>query len=184
MMWEKTPTHYGGQERELLNRLAEMAKGYDPTLKAYLTPEQQYAAVAHYTALKEKLLSLEHAAARERDQQAVSRAQAEAATLTAKAAIETAQVARERVEADERVARLRDDTERLRIAQDAQHKADQLYLEEQRIIVRKAELWIQAIETVARIQNPDIAKKMLAVVEDMGRKLTEPARLIEEKKGQ
>lgn len=181
----QSPEVTSDHDRALLDRLASMANGYDPVLRRYLTPEQTFAATAHYAALKDKIgstyaqvstasaqaqtaqASLEAARANAvaaQAQASVVVAQSEAARVQAEAAMVTAESTRLQIESRERL-------EAGRLLLESRLAENQLYIEEQKITLRKAEIWVAGIEALAKAP-PEIAERLFGHVMDVGRQLT------------
>lgn len=149
-IWNKNE-YLGQKEQGLLQRLAALAQGYDPSTGARLTAAEQLAAVNQYTQLMDRI----NAAGLE-----AQRIESQAETERGRTA-STEKVELERIASIERQA-----------AQQLALEDERLTLEYEKLKLQKAELVIRAIEAVARA-GPELANQLGQYVQDMSSHLLE-----------
>lgn len=173
--WNKWDSEAGiASDNRILQRLETMVThGFDPITRQQLSPAQKYEAARVYTGLKAKLAQISGqvtAARLQADAQhahaSANHAHAQAQMAAAQAQMAQASAARAEVESKERIALAQ-------IASDERKSQDAFYLEEQRLLIQKAEVWVKALTAVAAAP-PQLAERLMDHVMTVGQQIAGP----------
>jgi len=153
-------------DNAILNRLHGMAtQAYDHQTGQWLTHEQQMQAVGVYTALRERAVQAQAQLAAAK---ANADGQIQAARAAADGQVRSAEVqasaALEETQSKERV-------EMARIAAQAHMAQEQIYLEDRRLLLLQAEVWVKALNAVAQAP-PAITEVLMKHVLQLSERLT------------